>query len=93
VKPEISLPGAAADATGKADAIRKYDVGLPDTSSFLVQGFGLTQGSGNDSPGQNWAGRLFPGRSWEHQHLAVFVSTQIIQQTAPGAVARTDRGR
>jgi Flp pilus assembly protein CpaB len=93
VKPEISLPGAAADSKGKADAIRKYDVGLPDTSSFLVQGFGPAQGSGSDSSGQNWAGRLFPGRSWEHKHLAVLVSTQLIQPTSPGAVARTDRGR
>ena len=90
VKPQIGFPDTVAEAVGKADAIRKYDATLPDTSSFLVQGFG------ND--GQNWAGRLFPGHTfpehfWEHRHLAVFVSTQTIQQTSPGVVARTDRGR
>jgi len=87
VKPQIGFPGAAADSTGKAQATRKYDAALPDTSSFLVQGFL------NDSTGQNPAGRLFPGSSWEHQHLVVFVSTRPLQPTSPDAVARTDRGR
>ncbi len=93
VKPQIGFPDTVAEAVGKADAIRKYDAALPDTSSFLVQGFGLVQGSGNNPGGQDWAGRLFPGHSWEHKHLAVFVSTQTILQTSPGVVARSDRGR
>jgi Flp pilus assembly protein CpaB len=79
VKPQAGVPNAL-------DAER-YDAGLPDISSFLVQS------SGNDSSGQNWAAKLFPGHSWEHKHLVIFVSTQIIQQTSPVAVARTDRGQ
>jgi Flp pilus assembly protein CpaB len=62
--------------------------GLTDASSFLIEGFP------KDSAGENWASQLFPGRSWEHKHLVIFVSTQaIIQQASPAAVARTDRGR
>jgi Flp pilus assembly protein CpaB len=79
VKPQIDAP-----STPEA---KPFDAGLPDTSSFLVQGFR------NDPPGQNWAAKLFPGRSWEHKHLVIFVSTRIIQQTSPVAVARTDRGQ
>jgi hypothetical protein len=87
VKPQIGFPGASADSAIKGNAIRKYDAALPDTSSFLVQGFL------NDSTGQDTAGRLFPGSSWEHRHLVVFVSTRPLQQSSPDAVARTDRGR
>jgi Flp pilus assembly protein CpaB len=78
VKPQIADPNSA--AVGK-----KYEAGLPGTSSFLVQGFL------NDPPGQDSPARLFPGRSWEHKHLVLFVSTQSIPQTSPLAVARTDR--
>jgi hypothetical protein len=59
----------------------KYDAGLPDTASFLILGFG-------DDPG-----RLFPGRSWEHKHLVIFVSTRIIQQASAVAVARNTSGK
>jgi len=81
VKPEISVPGGSAVAT------TKYDMGLPDTSSFLVQGLW------NDPPDQSSPARLFPGRSWEHKHLVIFVAARAIPQTSPAAVARTDRGR
>jgi pilus assembly protein CpaB len=84
VKPQIGFPGASADSTVKGNAIRKYDAALPDTSSFLVEGFL------NDSTP---AARLFPGSSPLHKHLVVFVSTRTLLQTSPDAVARTDRGR
>jgi len=87
VKPQIGFPGASADSTAKGIATRKYDAALPDTSSFLVQGFL------NDSTGQNTAARLFPEHSLEQKHLVVYVSTRPLQQTSPDAVARTDRGR
>ena len=67
--------------------ISKYEAGLPDTSSFLILGFG------NDHAGQNSLARLFPGRSWEHKHLVIFVSTRIIQQTSTVAVARNTPGK
>ncbi len=79
VKPQIGVPGAP--------GTKQYDAGLPDISSFLVQGLL------NDAPGQNWASQLFPGHSWEHQHLVIFVSARVIQQSSPLAVARTDRGQ
>lgn len=60
---------------------------LPDTSSFLLES------QANDPAAQEIIARIFPGRSWEHQHLVIFVSTRTIQQTSPVAVARTDRGR
>jgi len=81
VKPQI---GIASDA---GPAAKNYEAGLPDTSAFLVQGLL------NDRSGQDSADRLFPGRSWEHKHLVIFVSARAIQQTSPLAVARTDRGR
>jgi len=77
VKPQI---GVASDA---GPAAKNYEAGL--TSTFLLQGF-LNDPSGS-------IGRLFPGRSWEHKHLVIFVSAQAIQQASPLAVARTDRGR
>ncbi len=76
VKPQIEVPESGT-------AAKKYEAGLPGTSSFLVLG--------NDPPGQDSPGRLFPGRSWEHKHLVIFVSTRTIQQTSPLAVARTER--
>jgi Flp pilus assembly protein CpaB len=87
VKPQIGDPG------GSGPVAKKYDAGLPqdfiggDTSSFLVEG--LVQ----DAPGQSWAARLFPSRSWEHEHLAIFVSAHTIQKTSPVALARADRRR
>jgi len=66
-------------------AQNKYEPGLPGASSFLVLA--------NDSAGPDSAARLFPGRSWEHKHLVVFVSTRTIQQTSAVAVARTERSR
>lgn len=76
VKPQIELqdPG---------NAPKKYEVGLPGSSSFLVLG--------NDPPNQDAAARLFPGRSWEHKHLVIFVSTRTMQQSSSLAVARTER--
>jgi Flp pilus assembly protein CpaB len=87
VKPQIGDPG------GSGSIAKKYDAGLPgdfiggDTSSFLVEGL-VPDASGQSSPG-----RVFPGRSWEHQHLAIFVSAHTIQQTSPVALARADRRR
>jgi len=60
---------------------------LPEASSFLLES------RETDPSGQNSPGRLFPGRSWEHKRLVVFVSARAIQQTSPESVARTDRGR
>lgn len=81
VKPEISFPGE------QGVALKKYDAELPEISSFLVQGFL------NDLPGQKFGDGLFPGRSWEHRHLVIFVSASVIRQASAAAVARTDRGR
>jgi Flp pilus assembly protein CpaB len=78
VKPQIAVPDSGT-------AAKKYEAGLPGTSSFLVQGFV------HDPPGQNSPARLFPGRSWEHKHLVLFVSTRTIQETSPASVARTER--
>ncbi len=77
VKPQIAVPDSGT-------AAKKYEAGLPGTSSFLVQGFV------HDPPGQDSPARLFPGRSWEHKHLVLFVSTRTIQETSP-AFARTER--
>jgi Flp pilus assembly protein CpaB len=78
VKPRIAAPNSGTTP-------KEYEAGLPGTSSFLVQGFV------NDPPGQDSPARLFPGRSWEHKHLVIFVSTQTIPQTSPLSVARTER--
>jgi pilus assembly protein CpaB len=58
-----------------------------DASSFLLES------RANDPAWQDTVERLFPGRSWEHHHLVVFVSARAIQQTSPVALARTGRGR
>jgi Flp pilus assembly protein CpaB len=76
VKPQFGLPN------GAGITIEKYDAGLADSSTFLVQGFP------DDASGQNLGERLFPGRSWKNRHLLIFVSTLVIQQTSPLAVAR-----
>ncbi|MGB6947146.1 MAG: Flp pilus assembly protein CpaB [Bryobacteraceae bacterium] len=81
VKPRLGFPNGSEFTT------KKYDAALADTSSFLVEGFP------NDAPGQDFAERLFPGRSWKNKHLVIFVSTLIIQQTSPLAVARNGRRR
>jgi hypothetical protein len=60
---------------------------LPDVSSFLVEGLA------NNPAGQNAVEQLFPGRSWDHKHLVIFVSARAIPQASPEAVARTDRRR
>jgi hypothetical protein len=78
VKPQIAVPD-------KGTTAKKYEAGVPGASSFLVQGFV------HDPPGQDSAARVFPGRSWEHKHLVLFVSTRAIQQTSSAAVARTER--
>ncbi len=60
---------------------------LPDTSSFLVEN------RASDAATESSLTRIFPGHSWEHQHLIVLVSVRTIVQSSPVAVARTDRGR
>lgn len=60
---------------------------LPYTSSFLIES------RADGQAGQNSAARLFPGRSWEHKHLVIFVAAHAIQQTSQEAVARADRRR
>jgi Flp pilus assembly protein CpaB len=60
---------------------------LPDTSSFLIES------GANDPAAQNVASQLFPGRSWEHKHLIIFVSAHAIQQSSAVAVAGADRRR
>lgn len=72
---------------GTDDASKKYETNLSDTSGSLL--LGLV----NDPTGQNSPARLFPGRSWEHKHLVIFVSTQTIQQSSTAAVARNTPGK
>jgi Flp pilus assembly protein CpaB len=78
VRPKTGVQGTSAK--------NEYEAELPNISSFLVQGFA------GDSAGQNAAARLFPGHSFEHKQLVIFVSARSIQQT-PDAVARSDRRR
>jgi Flp pilus assembly protein CpaB len=68
-------------------ATKKYEASLPDASSSLLLRLA------NDPSGQNSAARLFPGRSWEHKHLVIFVSTQTIQLSSTAAVARNTPGK
>lgn len=81
IKPEAGTPDASGIAT------INYDVGVSETTGFLLQAFL------NDSPGENSAARLFPGRIWKNNHLVVFVATRSLAQTAAVAVARGSRGR
>jgi len=62
---------------------------FPETTSFLLEA------KTGDANGKDIAAQLFPGRSWEHRHLVLVVSTQSAGQsgTDSPAVARTDRGR
>jgi len=64
-----------------------WETQLSATSSFLIES------RASDPAGQNIAAKLFPGRSWEHKHLVIFVSARSIPQTSPEAVARSDRRR
>jgi pilus assembly protein CpaB len=80
VKPEISV------ASGGGVATRKYDAGLPDESSFLVKGFLKNPAD------QKTLERLFPGHSWEHRQLVIFVTTRSLKSSTV-AVAKTNRGR
>ena len=85
--PELLATGRLGLRVKPQIGVSKYEAGLPDTSSFLILGLG------NDPGGQNSLARLFPGRSWEHKHLVIFVSTRIIQQTSAVAVARNTPGK
>jgi Flp pilus assembly protein CpaB len=87
IETERQLPGASSFLPGASSFLPGASSFLPGASSFLMER------QGNDPAGQEIAARLFPGRTWEHQHLVIFVSARIIQQTSPAAVARTDRGR
>ena len=58
---------------------------LPDTSSFLIES--------RDPARQNIAAELFPGHSWEHRHLVLFVSAHALQPSSAVAVAGADRRR
>ena len=71
VRPEISLPSGAGVST------RKYDAGLPEGSSFLVQGWLKNAADAGTLE------HLFPGHSWEHRQLVVLVTAR----------TRTDRGQ
>jgi hypothetical protein len=63
------------------------DIQVPETSGFLLES-GLS-----DTAGRPIATQLFPGRSWEHRHLVLFVTTLTIQQTTPEAVAHNTDGK
>jgi Flp pilus assembly protein CpaB len=73
---------------GRASAA---DIQFPAGPSFLLES------AASDPDGGNIAARLFPERSWEHQHLVIFVSTQTILQKTPDRVAQNtqdkNRGR
>ena len=60
---------------------------LPSLSSFLIE----SRGNGPDA--EKLAARLFPRRSWEHKHLAIFVSARAIEQSSSVALANAHRGR
>ena len=60
---------------------------LPDTSSFVIES------RANDGAGPDIATQLFPGHSWEHRRLVIFVSARSIQQPSAVAVAGAKRGR
>jgi Flp pilus assembly protein CpaB len=64
---------------GRASA---SDIQFPAGPSFLLES------AAGDSVGGNLAAQLFPGRTWEHRHMVIFVSTQIILQKTADAVAR-----
>jgi Flp pilus assembly protein CpaB len=90
VKPEIGGPRESGVATSD------YDASLSDNSSFLIQRSseeGSLEGTPGVSPAADPPSRLFPGRSWEHRHLIIFVTARSLQQSSPVAVARTGRGR
>ena len=57
-----------------------------DASTFVLEN------RSGDAAGQNLAAQAFPGRSWEHQHIVIFVSARSIQQSSPAAVARDAQG-
>ena len=82
VKPQAGIP----DAPGAATI--NYDVGLADDASFLIEGI-----AAGDASVDNLAARVFPGRSWEHHHLLIFVSARMVQQNSEASVARANRGR
>jgi hypothetical protein len=65
---------------------------LPDLSSFLVESLANDIVQQNASQ-QSIGARLFPGHSWEHQHLAIFVSAHAIEQSPAVALAGAHRGR
>jgi Flp pilus assembly protein CpaB len=79
------LPTGKLGLEVKSEALNRYD--LPEVSSFWMEG------SSDQPPGQPAPARLFPGRSWEHKHLVVFVSTRIVQPAYPLALAGPERGR
>jgi Flp pilus assembly protein CpaB len=64
---------------GRANA---SDIQFPAGPSFLLES------TVNAPDGGNLATQLFPGRSWEHRHMVIFVSTQTILQKTADAVAR-----
>jgi hypothetical protein len=65
---------------GRASAA---DIQFPTGPSFLLES------AVSEPDGGSIAARLFPGRSWEHHHMVIFVSTQTILQKTVDAVART----
>lgn len=58
---------------------------FPETTSFLLEAKPGDPGAGD------LATQLFPGHSWEHKHLVLFVSMRSTGEVP--AIARTDRGR
>ncbi|MGP0075814.1 MAG: Flp pilus assembly protein CpaB [Bryobacteraceae bacterium] len=60
---------------------------LPDTSSFMIES------RANDGAEPSIAAQLFPGHSWEHRRLVIFVSARAIQQTFAAEIAGAKRGR
>jgi Flp pilus assembly protein CpaB len=63
------------------------DIHFPDTpASFLLEG-------GADDPARpNMAAQLFPGRSWEHKHLVIFVTARTLQNTPETVAGNTQAG-
>jgi hypothetical protein len=80
VKPGLGLQPARG-------ASSEPETQFSDTSSFLLES------QASDPAALAVIAGIFPGRSWEHKHLVIFVSARTIPQASPVAVARTDRGQ
>lgn len=81
VKPEIRLQRPEGVET------RRYEAGLSDQQSFLVQGLL------DDRNDQKFLERLYPGHSWNGKQLVILVTPRALGQRATSALVHTNRGQ